>query len=185
MLEKTRSGGPRLLGAAAVAGGAALYKQYRKHREGKKILADPEYRRQLAAEGNLRIPTAEDLANQSWTKRWNPLNTKESRTHDLIRAQLAHHLERHVADPHRHESQADDAQNNPLGAIVGLLGLRNKGKKRAKASDIARASRGEPRTGRRAATARSVTQRAGAWRHAGPACRESSTPLAGYAMRDR
>ena len=131
-----------LAGAAGVAGAMALYKRYRKHKEGKKILNDPEYRRQLTEGNNVRIPGPEDLAKQSRLKRWNPLNTKESRTHDLVRAQIAQNLEQHVADPDRNEIQADDATNNPLGAIVGLLGLRNKGRKRAKGQDIARALEG-------------------------------------------
>jgi hypothetical protein len=128
-----------LAGGALLAGGMSLYKQYRKHREGKKILADPEYQRQLTAQGTVRIPTAEDLAKQKWTKRWNPLNSKSSRTHDLIRAQLAQNLESVVADPSGDDAQADNAVTNPLRAIVGILGLRNKGKKRAKAADIANA----------------------------------------------
>jgi hypothetical protein len=46
-----------------------------------------------------------------------------------------------VADPDRNDIQAGDAVNNPLGATVGLLGLRNKGDcdKRARSRDIARA----------------------------------------------
>jgi hypothetical protein len=129
-------------GAAAVAGGMALYKRYRKHKEGKKILDNPEYQQQLTSEGHVRIPTPDDLAKQPRIKRWNPFNTKESRTHDLIRAQIAQHLETHVNDPDRNEVQADDAENNPLGAMVGILGLRNKGRKKAKARDIARALEG-------------------------------------------
>lgn len=132
-----------LLGGAALVGGAlGLYKQYRKHKLGKQILADPDYRRQLTTGNNLRIPDARDLASQSWTKRWNPLNTKASRTHDLIRGQIADHLDRHTHRSGHDDRQNDDADNAPLDAVVGLLGLRNKGPKKARAQDIARGLEG-------------------------------------------
>jgi hypothetical protein len=139
-----------LLGGAALVGGAQyLYKQYRKHKEGKRLLTDPDYRQEIEGQHNVRIPTAEDLAGQGRLKRWNPFNTKESRTHDLVRGQIATRLAEHVADNqhpggHRADGQEDDAHNNPLSAIVGMLGLRNKGDrhKRANAKDIARALEG-------------------------------------------
>jgi hypothetical protein len=128
-------------GAALVGGGLSLYKQYRKHKLGKQILNDPEYQQKLTAGNRIRIPDEQDLANESWTRRWNPFNTKESRTHDLIRGQIAQQLEGEINRPFHDDRQNDDAANVPLAATVGLLGLRNKGKK-ARATDIARALEG-------------------------------------------
>jgi hypothetical protein len=130
-----------LLGGAALVGGAmAAYKQYRKHKQGNEILNNPEYQRQLA-EAGIRIPDENDLKKQSWTKRWNPFNTKASRTHDLIRGQIAEKLQNAVNDPNHNEIQNDDGRNSPLTAIAGLLGIKNKGRK-ARSSDIASALQG-------------------------------------------
>jgi hypothetical protein len=130
-----------LLGGAALVGGAmTLYKQYRKHKQGKEILNDPQQREHLESAG-IRIPDANDLKKQSWLKRWNPLNTKESRTHDLIRGQIAEKLQNAVNDPHHNDVQNDDGRNSPLTAIAGHLGIKNKGKK-ARARDIASALQG-------------------------------------------
>ncbi len=128
-------------GAALLGGGMTLYKQYRKHKMGKKILASPAFQAKLTEGGHVSIPTAEDLAGQKWTKRWNPLNTKESRTYDLIRGQLGQHLERELHTGLTDEDH-DDPRAKPLQSIVGLLGLRNKGDKKANAKDIARALEG-------------------------------------------
>jgi hypothetical protein len=129
-------------GAALVGGGMALYKQYRKHKQGKEILdpKNPQYREQLER-ADIRIPTQDDLDKQSWLKRWNPLNTRESRTHDLIRAQIAHKLEESVNDPNHNEVQNDDGEDSPLTAVVGHLGIKNRGRK-ARAKDIASALAG-------------------------------------------
>lgn len=127
-------------GAALVGGGMALYKQYRKHKLGKEILNDPEYQEHLQNMG-IRIPEQRHLDEQSRIKRWNPLNTKASRTHDLIRGQIAEKLEGAVNEPHHNDIQNDEMADSPLTAIAGHLGIKNKGKK-ARAKDIASALAG-------------------------------------------
>lgn len=128
-------------GAALLGGGMTLYKQYRKHKMGKRILASPAFQQKLTEGGHVSMPTDRDLAAQSWTKRWNPLNTRESRTYDLIRGQVGQQLAREL-DTGATDQDNDNATTRPLQSIVGLLGLRNKGKKKAKAKDIARALEG-------------------------------------------
>ncbi len=134
-----------LLGGAALVGGGLLaYKQYRKHKLGKEILEkDDAYREALTGRGGITMPDDHDLARDSLLKRATPFwNTKEARTHDLIRGQIALKLAEKVHQSGRAEAQSDDAHNSPLTAIVGLLGMRNKGQKKANAADIASALEG-------------------------------------------
>lgn len=123
-----------LLGAAGlVAGGAALYKQYRKYQEGKKLLHDDQYRARLGL-SDLNPQERGKFDNQIAPRRW--WNTIKA--HDDIRGQIGHQLVE--GWPHDNTEKAAVRENIGVKALPhGTLDNATEEEKNKRAAQIARA----------------------------------------------
>lgn len=121
-----------LAGSAAVGAGAALYKKYRKHKLGKRLRYGGDADLQAAGIHHEKADLKKTLKGQSRLKRWNLLNTKSSRTYDLVRGQIGHKIA-HSDDPF--EGPENEHTRKGYDEIAGLVGIKKR--KRRSSDDTA------------------------------------------------
>jgi len=95
-----------LAGAGLIGGGLALYRMYKKHKQGKQ-LAQSGYQDALRANG-INVPTNEQLGRGGWG---DIFKTKSMRRQEIVRGQIANRL-----------AESEDA-NTTLQDIGGHLGI--------------------------------------------------------------